>query len=185
MQELWQLLDEQGRTLAGKGASKQDVLSKGLLHGAAHVWIWRLKGGQREVLVQKRASGKQTWPDRYDVSAAGHISLGEDVLATALREVEEEIGLRLKAADARLVGVFRARVPTFTDLIENEFRWVYLIRLGGAFEFSLKHQEVASLEWKPLEAFATEVRANGETGPYVPQGRPYFEVLISALEAAV
>src|SRR5688572_29603237 len=75
---LIQLYDEQGDQIPGKGASGKDILDKGLLHAAAHVWIWRrAKKGQIEILLQKRADELRTWPGRYDISTAGHIDLDD------------------------------------------------------------------------------------------------------------
>lgn len=88
MDELWQLYDEQGRVLKDKGAKRDDVFGNGILHGASHVWIWRKDNGTLEILLQKRAPNKRTWPNRYDVSAAGHIDLGETPLDAALREAK-------------------------------------------------------------------------------------------------
>ena len=112
LDELWQLYDEQGVALEDKGSAKDEVFSKGLLHGAAHVWIWRIKDGIPEVLLQKRAPNKRTWPNRYDISAAGHIDLGETPLDTALREANEEIGLNVTPDKLKHFGVHRAHLET-------------------------------------------------------------------------
>ncbi len=59
MSEQLQLYDEQGRALQGQGASKTVVHGQGLLHGGSHVWIWRIKDGTIEILLQKRAGQKE------------------------------------------------------------------------------------------------------------------------------
>ena len=105
MTELWQLYDEQGNALSGEGSTKEQVFSKGLLHGASHVWIWHRINDVYEVLLQKRAVNKRTWPNRYDISAAGHIDLGETPIAAALRETKEEIGLVINETDLKHIGI--------------------------------------------------------------------------------
>lgn len=104
MTELWQLYDEQGRPVIGKGSTKDDVFGKALLHGASHVWIWRHKGNKIQILLQKRAADKRTWPNYYDISAAGHIDLGEDPITAAVRETKEEIGHDVPDTDLRFIG---------------------------------------------------------------------------------
>jgi isopentenyldiphosphate isomerase len=46
------------------------------------------------LLLQRRAATKDTWPGYLDITAAGHLSAGEETL-DGLREVEEELGLRV------------------------------------------------------------------------------------------
>jgi isopentenyldiphosphate isomerase len=180
--EQWQLFDEQGRPIPGAGAAKNEVFGQGLLHAAAHVWIWRLANGQPEILLQKRAATKRTWPNRYDISAAGHIDLGEEPLAAALRETSEEIGLGLAETDLQLFSVQRAHLRAGPDAIENEFQWLYLLKLPDHSSFDLQAEEVAAMEWKSLHRFQQEVQADSDD--YVPHSAHYFATVIAAIEAA-
>jgi len=177
MDELWQLYDEQGRALAGKGATKAEVFSKGLLHGAAHVWVWRQKHGRVEILVQKRAAGKRTWPNRYDISAAGHIDLGEDPLEAAEREAKEEINLTVKESRLRLAGLHRAYL-TDGDSIENEFQWLYTLEVSPDTDFDLQAEEVDSLIWVSMGQF----KAYCASDLYVPHGELYYNTIIASIE---
>jgi isopentenyl-diphosphate delta-isomerase len=178
--ELWQLYDEQGRQLAGQGCNKDDGYSKGLLHGSAHVWLWRLRNGKAEVLLQLRAPGKRTWPNCYDISAAGHIDLGEAPLQAGLREMREEIGLTLPETDLALIGVNRETIVTPTGAIENELEWVYLVDGTAIGHFELEDGEVTSMHWIPLETF----KAEHTNGHYVPHEPQYFALVIAAIEKA-
>lgn len=178
--ELWQLYDEQGRPLAGKGGSKDDVYGKGLLHGSAHIWLWRVHEGKLEVLLQKRAPNKRTWPDCYDISAAGHIDLGEDPLQAALRETEEEIGLALAPEDLKLISVHREYLIAPNGAIENELEWIYLVEIAQDQNFTLQPNEVTSLQWMSLEDF----KADSSGDKYVPHGDRYFDMIITAIEKA-
>lgn len=180
MVELWQLYDEQGCAIKGKGAPKDEVFSEGLLHGAAHVWIWDETESGSQVLLQKRAAHTRKWPDRYDISAAGHINLDERPVITALREAREEIGIHVLSVDLKLISLQRVNVIADNGVIENEFQWVYLLRLPASTSFSLQEDEVGALKWKTLGAFKNEIfRANNE---YVPHSRLYFDTVISAIE---
>jgi isopentenyl-diphosphate delta-isomerase len=181
MQELWQLYDDQGRPLARKGATKDDTFAKGLLHAASHVWIWRKNQSHVEILVQKRAADKRTWPNCYDISAAGHIDLSEDPLTAALRETQEEIGLDIAADQLQCIGVYRAHLRTDQDAIENEFQWLYILELTEDAPFDLQQKEVASLEWKAISTFKQEVAINPNL--YVPHGKVYFDTVLQAVEA--
>jgi isopentenyldiphosphate isomerase len=179
MQELWQLYSEQGESLEGKGAPKDVVFSKGLLHGAAHVWIWRDGIAGPEVLLQKRSATKRTWPSCYDISAAGHIDLGEEPLTAALREAKEEINLNIDQEDLHLISVVRANMPAGNDATENEFEWVYLLKLRDDAVLALQESEVASVAWVPLKEFETACL----TETYVPHGDLYYRTLVQAIRA--
>jgi isopentenyldiphosphate isomerase len=181
MQEQWQLYDQQGRVLIGKGADRVEIFSKGLLHGASHIWIWRQKSDLVEVLLQKRASHKMTFANLYDISAAGHIDLGEQPLAAALRETKEEIGIDVVEDSLRLISVFRSTLIADNKAIENEFQWVYLIEINDDLNFTLQHSEVKSLEWISLDKFKKEVSDNHQKS-YVPHGVRYFETVIDSIE---
>lgn len=182
MDELWQLYDEQGRELPGQGASKDDVFGKGLLHGASHVWIWRKVETGVEVLLQKRAPNKRTWPNLYDISAAGHIDLGEDPLTAAIREAAEEIGMTVPAQDLVLISLQRMHIDAGNGNIENELQWVYLLELSESVDFKIQESEVASVEWKSLEALRTETVQDSEH--YVPHGRLYYQTVTEHIETA-
>jgi isopentenyl-diphosphate delta-isomerase len=178
MSRLYQLYNELGVAVAGKGSARDDVFREGLLHSASHVWIWRDNNGVTEILLQKRATRMPTWPNRYDISAAGHIDLGEEPLIAAIREAKEEIGLDVTEDQLQLFGVHRTYLVTENDLIENEFQWLYLLRLFEEVEFSLQASELESLEWVSLDTF--KVDCLGKT--YVPHGKIYYDTVLAAIE---
>jgi len=180
MQELWQLYDEQCRALSGRGANKDEVFGKGLLHGASHVWIWRNAKSGVEILLQKRATNKRTWPNHFDISAAGHIDLGETPLTAAIRETKEEIGIDVVESKLKLISVQRAFMVANNNAIENEYQWLYLLDLPEDTDFIMQEKEVTSVEWKPLETFKSETRNNNDL--YVPHGCLYFDTVIAAIE---
>ncbi|PKU85525.1 Nudix hydrolase 3 [Dendrobium catenatum] len=63
------------------------ILSRGLVHRdgdyhrAVHVWIYA--ESTQELLLQRRADCKDSWPGLWDISSAGHISAGDSSLLTA------------------------------------------------------------------------------------------------------
>ena len=42
--------------------------------------------------MQRRSPFKDTHPNQLDVSCAGHVNAGDDVLESTMRELEEELG---------------------------------------------------------------------------------------------
>jgi isopentenyl-diphosphate Delta-isomerase len=180
--ELWQLYDEQGQPIAGKGGTKEDVLGKGLLHAASHVWIWRVRNDVVEILLQKRAGDKRTWPNYYDISAAGHIDLDETPLVAAMREAKEEINLDIDPKNLKFAGSRHGRVAVpETELVENEFCFIYTLQLDDETDFSLNDGEVDSLVWKDIETMKNEMQNDSGDEKYVPHGDTYFSILFDAM----
>ena len=106
MDELLDILDESGRP-TGEVVPKSEAHRLGLWHRCFHCWICGSDPGGSYLLLQRRAATKDTWPNYLDVTAAGHLAAGEETL-DGLREVEEELGLRI--APERLVPLGTRRV---------------------------------------------------------------------------
>jgi isopentenyldiphosphate isomerase len=104
--ELLDILDESGRP-TGEVALKSEAHRLGLWHRCFHCWICGSEPGGSYLLLQRRAATKGTWPNYLDVTAAGHLTAGEEML-DGLREVEEEIGLRI--APERLIPLGTRRI---------------------------------------------------------------------------
>ena len=100
------ILDKAGRP-TGEVVPKSEAHRLGLWHRCFHCWISGSDPEGDYLLVQRRAAGKDTWPGYLDVTAAGHLAAGEETL-DGLREVEEELGLRVEPE--RLVPLGGRRV---------------------------------------------------------------------------
>ncbi|XP_052478130.1 nudix hydrolase 3 isoform X6 [Gossypium raimondii] len=90
-------LDVLTKTGKKTGVSKPrgDVHRDGDYHKAVHVWIFA--ESTQELLLQKRADCKDSWPGLWDISSAGHISAGDSSLITAqYRENNEARSLVLQ-----------------------------------------------------------------------------------------
>lgn len=181
MQELWQLYNTLAEPIPSQGASRDEVFGQGLLHGAAHVLIWRKHQNGKEILLQQRSADKIAFPNMLDISAGGHIDLGESPEAAAVRETCEEIGLDTTSTQLKPVGRFHMNIEVSPGFTENEFRWVYLLELTSNSNFRLQEEEVASVRWIPFEQFKKAVLPNN--GQYVPHGEDYFRALLAAMQS--
>lgn len=151
MDEKIDVLDELGRK-TGRIARKSEAHRSGLWHRCFHLWIVD-PGEPREgpyLLVQRRAPGKETWPDHLDVTAAGHLMAGEDGL-DGLREVEEELGLLVGAGDVVALGTRRNEIEIPAGM-DREFQDVFLlVRRLAPEDLRLQRDEVASVARLRLE----------------------------------
>ena len=67
--EMLDILDENGNSV-NRMKKRSRVHKDGNWHRTAHVWIIT---SNNAVLIQKRAKGKLTYPDKWDISCAGHV----------------------------------------------------------------------------------------------------------------
>jgi isopentenyldiphosphate isomerase len=128
-EEHFDILDEQGNR-TGVSRPRKEVHALGLLHRAVHVWLFCPATG--ELVLQRRAACKDSWPDRWDISSAGHLSAGEESLPTAVREVEEELGLRYPEGRFRFLFTHFERLESVQKgkpFKNFEFNDVYLVTL--------------------------------------------------------
>lgn len=177
-EELWQGYGPNG--CPTDAVTKQQA-RKGMLHGSSHVWIWRRNDkDDMELLLQRRAHDKATWPGYLDISAAGHIDAGETPLQAALRETAEEIGLTLQPGDLTLLFACRAYLlPENSDIIEHEIRWVYAYEWREA-DLDFVDHEVEEVTWMSLAQVQQAAQGQGSE-KLVPQGDAYFTMLYEEL----
>lgn len=68
------------------------VLKDGDLHASVHLWFI---DDQHNILLQKRSSQKKTYPGCWVAPVSGHVSSGENMRETLVKETEEEMGINL------------------------------------------------------------------------------------------
>ena len=94
-EEIFDVVDENGEP-TGEKVTRSKAHEEGIRHRTSHVWIFRMNNGKIEVLLQKRCADKDSFPGCYDISSAGHIPSGSGYVASALRELKEELGIEAK-----------------------------------------------------------------------------------------
>lgn len=118
------------------GREKRSVVhKKGLLHRAVHILVWDPNG---RIFLQKRSMRKDEFPGLWDTSSAGHLDAGETYDQSAVRELEEELGMK----GASLKALFKIEACVETGM---EFVWVYETVWSG--EIKLDPVEIETGDW--------------------------------------
>ncbi|MFH1073199.1 MAG: NUDIX domain-containing protein [Nanoarchaeota archaeon] len=169
--ELIDIFDENNQ-LTGKQLLKSFAHKKGLWHRAAHIWIYNSRG---EILLQLRQKGKVFYPDRWDISAAGHVSAGEEPIVSGLRELEEELGLKVKKKDLEFLKI-RKVIIRFRKIINKEFYYIYLLRYDGQAEnLRIQDSELQEIRfWTPQE-IKKELHLHPRK--FVPHGKYWMDII--------
>ncbi len=124
-EEYFDILDLSGQK-TGQKKLRHEVHRDGDWHGSVDVWILNSQG---ELLLQKRASIKESHPDKWETSCSGHISAGDESLPSAIRELEEELGVIEDPQSLELIFSLKERnITNNGTFVNNEFKDVYLLR---------------------------------------------------------
>ena len=148
--ELLDIVDENGKP-TGETVERKIAHSEGIRHRTAHVWIVRKSDECEEVLLQKRAMNKDSFPGRYDTSSAGHIQAGDEPEESAIRELHEELGIKASVDDLQFVDTFVIQYEKefygkmFKD---SEIAFVYVYtKPVNIDELTLQKEELDGVEW--------------------------------------
>jgi isopentenyldiphosphate isomerase len=120
-------------------ALRREVHATGLWHRAVHILVFDAAG---RVFLQKRSMLKDLSPGLWDSSCSGHLDSGEDYDDAAVRELGEEIGVRLPAGAAGPERWFRIDACEPTGW---EFVWVYRLQYDGP--ITVEPSEIQYGEW--------------------------------------
>lgn len=151
---------------------KSEAHRDGYWHRAAHIWIYNSKG---EILLQLRAKGKELHPNTWDISVAGHVAAGEKPATSALRELEEEIGLKAREKDLIFKKILN-RESVYNKINNKEFDYVYFLKFDGKID-QLKKQdkEVQEIEFMPIGQLEKELKNNYKK--FTPHGKYWFDAI--------
>ena len=143
--EMWQVYAPNGEAIPEEGwdsaLDNPEKTGSDKIVGVAVVFLYRHNAdGGLELLWQKRAPGIDRYPGYYDISAGGHINLGETVVEGAIREAREEIGATITDSDLQF-----AFTKPFN---QNRFAWIFMVDwTGRPEEFCFNDNEVSEVKW--------------------------------------
>ncbi|MFJ6051004.1 NUDIX domain-containing protein [Streptomyces sp. NPDC092307] len=88
-EEVLDVVDREDRVVGQ--APRGEVYARGLLHRCAFVQV---RDAQGRIFVHRRTASKLVFPSHYDMFVGGVLGAGESYAEAALREAEEELGVR-------------------------------------------------------------------------------------------
>lgn len=165
MIEILDIVDETGKP-TGRTVTREEAHKKGILHRTSHVWLVRKKAGDIELLLQKRSRNKDSHPGCFDISSAGHIPAGVDFKASAVREMQEELGITI--TEDRLVYLGRRHFEYTANFHgslfhDNQISNVYMVWMDvDETKLVLQEEELEGVQWMELRECMEMVRDNSE-----------------------
>lgn len=145
---------------------KLAVHRRGLRHPAVSVFVTR----GEEILLQQRAAGKYHTPLLWANTVCTHPHWGEDSAATAVRRLEEELGIA--GVPLRFAHRAEYRAEVGVGMVEHERVDIFTGRASAGLAIQPDPAEVADYRW----ASTGEIRAEIATDPdrFTPWMRIYM-----------
>lgn len=154
--ELVDIVDENNQP-TGEQKMKSEAHQFGFWHRVIHVWLYDKNQG---VLLQLRAKTKKLFPDVWDVVVGGHVSAGEDLIISAVREAKEELNLNIDPQKLSLFKIFTAKIR-FNDVVNNEFIYIYTLPFDGKIsDLKLQDEEVQDVKFFTLTDLQNQLTSN-------------------------
>mmetsp|Transcript_2338 Transcript_2338/g.6458 ORF Transcript_2338/g.6458 Transcript_2338/m.6458 type:complete len:199 (+) Transcript_2338:285-881(+) len=146
-------------------------------HRSVHIWLVDVE--KQLVVLQKRSMQKDTYPGRWDISAAGHIETNDDSKETACREVQEELGLVIQPHQIDRAFTCPAEQAPIGGC--NCFEDVYFLAVQEATcKFELGTAEVDAYCWLPIDELRAAWQRQDEK--YVPRVEHYKDAFFRHLD---
>ena len=127
--------------------SVTEAVERGIAHRIARVYVFNSQG---QLLLQKRALGLRSAPDKWDDSAAGHVDEGEEYLAAATRELAEEMGVH--NVELTETARYYTEEPELGSINTPRKRFNMLYRAVYDGAVTPDEREVAEARWIDLPA---------------------------------
>ncbi len=203
--ELVSVFNEDGKP-AGT-STREEAHKNGYWHETFQCWVMGNENGTDYIYFQLRSSSKKDFPNLLDITAAGHI-LANETVEDGVREVQEELGIKVAIHDLLPLGVVKNRI-VLKKFIDKEHSHVFLYKSNNLMEeCQLQQEEVTGLVKAEFDAFydlwlgeAAELNVEGfilnersEKIPYqktvgrssfVPHEESYFQTVLQTIKGTL
>ena len=164
--ELWDVLTAEGKPTGRTMVRGGNAIKAGEYHLVVHIWPLNDYGS---ILIQKRTKTKRLMPGIWAATGGAAIA-GETSAVAAARELGEELGIRVKPEELRLVKRIK-RKNSFIDM------WTVRANVRVP-ELHLQKSEVAEAKWVNKATLMSMV-SSGEFHDY---GKDYFNLVCGLVD---
>jgi isopentenyl-diphosphate Delta-isomerase len=135
MENKYVIVNDQDEVIGYK--TKVEIGSQDI-HRASAVWVTNSQG---DILLGKRAKNKRWDPDKWGMAVSGTLEEGESYYSNAVKELEEELGLK----KVKLKEGPKGRASKSDN---NYFYQIYLLTFDGNInDLEFDREEIQELRW--------------------------------------
>ncbi len=171
--EMLDVVDEHDKPL-GFTKLRTEVHRDGDWHREVHVWVYNGKG---ELLFQLRGPNQESFPNCWDVSVGGHVSAGSEYADSALKELEEELGIKAHAKDLQIIKYWQHHElhDEGRKMVNRAHRMVYGYRYEGkVHDLVPEAGAIAGLKFLTYHEMLLLPEHFGEGIAIIPGSKTYF-----------
>lgn len=133
--EQWDIYTASGEPTGETVTRGIGVLRDGQYHQVVHIWLIDDKG---RVLIQQRSADLSILPGKWAVTGGSAVA-GEDIYTAAVRELSEEIGIRVTKDELTELCRYRGR---------NDFVTVFCVHKAVSLrDVTMQEDEVQAVKW--------------------------------------
>ncbi|MDQ5952893.1 MAG: isopentenyl-diphosphate Delta-isomerase [Patescibacteria group bacterium] len=152
-EEFLQIVDENTGEPTGEHLPRKEVLEKKLWCRTTNIFVLNSKG---EILCHQRSLSKERFPGAWSTHFGGHITEGESFKISALKELEEETGLKVNAF--QLIP-WRTSRKIISRIWVRDFITVFD---GDISELKIQKSEIEQVKWFNATDILLELDAESE-----------------------
>lgn len=169
--EIIDYYDEKNNKKLGKNDRKY-VHGNNLWHREIAVWVINK---EKKILLQRRSPQKKNGANKLSI-VAGHVGTGEREIIAALRELNEEIGLKYNESELIFLGIYKLEQD------KNKcFSYTYLIVTDKKIdEMIMQEDEVSELKYITIEELEKRIESQDGELPLVK--RSYIKELVEKIK---
>lgn len=108
--------------------SRADVHKYGFKHKVVQCYIINEKNKEKWVYFQQRSFNKNNYPGFYDIACAGHIDSGEEPVISMVRELEEEVGLKVDKSQLIYAGR-KLEMKNHDHILDDEICELFVLKI--------------------------------------------------------
>lgn len=169
--ELIKIVDENGN-FTGQIMDKEEAHNKNLLHNEVATFIINDK---KQILLQKRSANKRFDANKWAL-CAGHVGAYEDLKDAMVRELGEEVGLKILKEDLHELG---ERELTLKDTNSHIIYFFYVKCNKQASEFTVQKEELSEVKWFNINDVIDMINNNDNSITFTKKRLKYFELLLN------
>lgn len=152
-----ELLDiyDYNNKLVDKGIDRKKVHEKGMWHRESVVIVMNEK---KQILLQKRSYQRHNYPGKWGL-IAGHVFSGDNPKKTAVRELKEEIGLKILPTDLKFLKIYIKNTKS-----NKAFIYIYLLITNiKENEFNIQKEELTEVKYYNIDTLIKRIKENDKS----------------------
>lgn len=119
------------------------------IHRAVAVFVLNKK---MQMLMQKRSRKKDMDPGKWSYAVGGHVTVGQTYMQCALREIEEELGIK---TSIKLIAKVLIKMKK-----ETEYTALFEAKISSNTSITIDQDEVAQTKWIPIDQLKTFIKTH-------------------------